>query len=168
MAVLQMMSLSCVDFSCLSTDLPGSERCSASSVKARRRRRHVPHSERPEPAVRKRNERERQRAGEVNTAFTELRDRLPSQGQSKRKRLSKINVLKTAIDYIEELTTLLATTGSEWHRDGQMEGTNDVTMSCNYQASYHSQVSPQIELSDQRSYENCHITQVSLKQTYLV
>ena len=74
--------------------------------KPKRRRRHIPHSDRPIDAVRKRNERERKRVDDVNSAFVDLQLHLPSDGRPRR-RLSKIKVLQTAIDYIDQLSSTL-------------------------------------------------------------
>lgn len=82
--------------------------------KKRRKRRHIPHRERPEAAVQKRNERERKRVDDVNMAFRRLGDRLEQgyffgihQTETSKKRLSKIGVLQGACSYIQELKTLL-------------------------------------------------------------
>ncbi|XP_038243453.2 achaete-scute homolog 4 [Dermochelys coriacea] len=59
-----------------------------------------------EPAfVRKRNERERQRVRCVNEGYTRLREHLPKELADKR--LSKVETLRAAINYIKHLQSLL-------------------------------------------------------------
>ncbi|KAL0962751.1 hypothetical protein UPYG_G00344880 [Umbra pygmaea] len=59
-----------------------------------------------EPAfIRKRNERERQRVRCVNEGYARLRDHLPQEFEDKR--LSKVETLRAAIDYIKHLQNLL-------------------------------------------------------------
>ncbi|XP_060100577.1 achaete-scute homolog 4 [Heteronotia binoei] len=59
-----------------------------------------------EPAfIRKRNERERQRVRCVNEGYARLRDHLPKELADKR--LSKVETLKAAINYIKHLQSLL-------------------------------------------------------------
>ncbi|XP_077400221.1 achaete-scute homolog 4-like [Vanacampus margaritifer] len=59
-----------------------------------------------EPAfIRKRNERERHRVRCVNEGYTRLRERLPREFDDKR--LSKVETLRAAIDYIKHLQGLL-------------------------------------------------------------
>ncbi|KAG7268780.1 hypothetical protein CRUP_034264 [Coryphaenoides rupestris] len=61
-----------------------------------------------EPAfIRKRNERERQRVRCVNAGYARLRDHLPAQRFEEKKRLSKVETLRAAIDYIHHLQALL-------------------------------------------------------------
>ncbi|CAB3377520.1 Hypothetical predicted protein [Cloeon dipterum] len=60
--------------------------------------------------VRKRNERERQRVRSVNEGFEKLRSMLPSEQfleVTSQKRLSKVDVLRAAIQYINHLQGLL-------------------------------------------------------------
>ena len=71
-------------------------------TKKRRKRRHVPHHERPLEAVIKRNERERRRVDDVNGAFKRLQTHLPRACKSHR-RVSKMAILQHAIEYISEL-----------------------------------------------------------------
>ncbi|GIY69253.1 BHLH domain-containing protein [Caerostris darwini] len=54
----------------------------------------------------RRNERERQRVRSVNDGFSRLRNHLPRNAQIKR-RQSKVDTLKHAINYIKQLQTLL-------------------------------------------------------------
>ena len=95
--------------------------------KRRKKRKHIPHSERPLEAVQKRNERERQRVHEVNAAYLNLLNHLPelttitpdhcvipharmaSTGPTTSK-TSKINILRQAIAYIESLSNILSAT----------------------------------------------------------
>ena len=80
------------------------------SQKPRRRRRHVPHRERSQCAVIKRNERERRRVHDVNEAFKTLQQYLPSREtdeSSECKKISKMAILKEAIQYIDQLASLL-------------------------------------------------------------
>ncbi|XP_051911179.1 achaete-scute homolog 4 [Hippocampus zosterae] len=59
-----------------------------------------------EPAfIRKRNERERHRVRCVNEGYARLRERLPREFDDKR--LSKVETLRAAIDYIKHLQGLL-------------------------------------------------------------
>ncbi|CAL1568923.1 unnamed protein product [Knipowitschia caucasica] len=64
-----------------------------------------------EPAfVRKRNERERQRVRCVNEGYARLREHLPREHLPREledKRLSKVDTLRAAIDYIKHLQSLL-------------------------------------------------------------
>ena len=59
------------------------------------------------------NLRERLRMGEINTAFEKLRDKLPNPmqqaGKSKCEKLTKINILHVAINYIRAMENLLET-----------------------------------------------------------
>ncbi|CAG0890078.1 unnamed protein product [Cyprideis torosa] len=61
--------------------------------------------------VSRRNERERQRVRCVNNAFLKLRRLLPNEHVSKR--MSKLDILRTAINYIEDLRHLLEFTVEE-------------------------------------------------------
>ncbi|XP_027128249.1 achaete-scute homolog 4-like [Larimichthys crocea] len=59
-----------------------------------------------EPAfIRKRNERERHRVRCVNEGYARLREHLPQELEDKR--LSKVETLRAAIDYIKHLQSLL-------------------------------------------------------------
>lgn len=63
-------------------------------------------SSQPKPAsVSRRNARERRRVKQVNDGFVVLREHVPK-GQ-KNKKLSKVETLKAAIDYIQQLSTML-------------------------------------------------------------
>lgn len=85
-----------------------------------------------EPAfIRKRNERERQRVRCVNEGYARLREHLPQELEDKR--LSKVETLRAAIEYIKHLQKLLdlsvsgmeapfgAPRGSEWSSDGESQ-----------------------------------------------
>lgn len=56
-------------------------------------------------AVARRNERERNRVKQVNLGFATLREHVPSGNKSKK--MSKVDTLKSAVDYIKYLTQLL-------------------------------------------------------------
>lgn len=58
------------------------------------------------------NMRERQRMGEINTAFERLRDKIPNpvlSGRGKCEKLTKINILHVTINYIRAMENLLNT-----------------------------------------------------------
>ena len=57
--------------------------------------------------IRKRNERERTRVRNVNEGFDRLRTHLPLLPNQKDKRLSKVETLRFAIEYIKQLQDLL-------------------------------------------------------------
>ncbi|XP_028255452.1 achaete-scute homolog 4-like [Parambassis ranga] len=64
-----------------------------------------------EPAfIRKRNERERHRVRCVNEGYARLREHLPQEFEDKR--LSKVETLRAAIEYIKHLQSLLDLNGS--------------------------------------------------------
>lgn len=66
--------------------------------------------QRPHPAqVARRNERERNRVKLINNTFASLREHLPDNvnGLEKSKKMSKVDTLKAAIDYIQGLQDLL-------------------------------------------------------------
>lgn len=72
-----------------------------------------------EPAfIRKRNERERHRVRCVNEGYARLREHLPQELEEKR--LSKVETLRAAIDYIKHLQSLLdpSAAGMEASPDG--------------------------------------------------
>ncbi|XP_074605460.1 uncharacterized protein LOC141858573 [Brevipalpus obovatus] len=58
--------------------------------------------------VRRRNERERTRVRNVNEGFERLRQHLPSMRNQKEKRLSKVETLREAINYIRYLQNQLS------------------------------------------------------------
>ena len=60
--------------------------------------------------IRKRNERERQRVRCVNEGYMRLREHLPQEFEDKR--LSKVETLRAAIDYMKHLQDLLDFNGS--------------------------------------------------------
>ncbi|XP_045114898.1 uncharacterized protein LOC123506695 [Portunus trituberculatus] len=67
---------------------------------------HVPHREKPQHLVARRNARERRRVQSVNVAFSRLRRVVPgTSGRSKR--VSKVKTLQGAMDYISHLQALL-------------------------------------------------------------
>ncbi|KAI1301375.1 Achaete-scute -like protein 1a [Halotydeus destructor] len=59
----------------------------------------------PQPQVARRNERERNRVKMVNTGFATLRNHVPN--GSKNKKMSKVDTLRAAVDYIRELQDML-------------------------------------------------------------
>ena len=60
----------------------------------------------PQPAkVARRNARERNRVKQVNSGFDHLRSHIPS--AAKHKKMSKVDTLRHAVDYIESLTKML-------------------------------------------------------------
>ncbi|KAK7107332.1 uncharacterized protein [Littorina saxatilis] len=65
----------------------------------------------PAVAVARRNERERNRVKLINTTFATLRDHLPHGGgaraTSKNRKMSKVETLRAAIEYIRKLHTLI-------------------------------------------------------------
>ncbi|GFQ84558.1 achaete-scute homolog 1 [Trichonephila clavata] len=64
----------------------------------------------PQPAaVARRNERERNRVRLVNLGFATLRQHVPS--TTKNKKMSKVDTLKSAVEYIKRLQELLGETG---------------------------------------------------------
>lgn len=65
--------------------------------------------------VAKRNARERRRVQAVNSAFAKLRKCVPLENRSKR--LSKVKTLQKAIEYIEELKSVLGTGDSSFEED---------------------------------------------------
>lgn len=76
---------------------------------------HLPSSSRstgPQPsAVARRNERERKRVKLVNEGFNTLRKHVPH--SSKNKKMSKVDTLRSAVEYIRRLKELLGETNSE-------------------------------------------------------
>lgn len=64
----------------------------------------------PQPAaVARRNERERNRVRLVNHGFATLRQHVPN--STKNKKMSKVDTLKSAVEYIKRLQELLGETG---------------------------------------------------------
>ncbi|XP_041354903.1 achaete-scute homolog 1a-like [Gigantopelta aegis] len=62
----------------------------------------------PTIAVARRNERERNRVKLINTTFASLRDHLPHASKgSKAKKMSKVETLRAAIDYIRDLQSMI-------------------------------------------------------------
>ncbi|CAB4059659.1 unnamed protein product [Lepeophtheirus salmonis] len=57
------------------------------------------------------NQRERQRMGEINVAFEKLREKMPSptSGKNRCEKMTKINILHVAINYIRALESILDT-----------------------------------------------------------
>ena len=90
--------------------------------KSTRRSKHIPHHLRPQHVVERRNQRERLRVQDVNQAFYTLQQLLPldsnsiqSDGQKEQcvtatknsSRVSKVQTLRAAVDYIEALQKML-------------------------------------------------------------
>lgn len=88
---------------------------------AKRKRKHIPHAQRPSEYVEKRNRRERTRIRTVNEAFEKLRRKVPSCGQDPELRISKMEVLTHAIGYIEDLCGCLGygSFTEYWRHEGQ-------------------------------------------------
>lgn len=79
----------------------------------------------PQPAtVARRNERERKRVKMVNLGFETLRDHVPE--GKKNKKLSKVDTLKSAVEYIKQLRQLLKYTEEENIFDNEL-GASDNT-----------------------------------------
>ncbi|CAD5110681.1 unnamed protein product [Dimorphilus gyrociliatus] len=74
----------------------------------------------------RRNERERNRVKHINSSFAVLRQKLPSSSGKKRK-LSKVDTLRGAIDYIRHLQKLLKKTGGG-HVEDEDETEDDEDM----------------------------------------
>ncbi len=90
----------------LKREVRNSRKKSFSGENKRKRRRHVPHNQQERSKVQRRNERERQRIQAVNGEFVRLRKLLPYGNSTKR--VSKEDILKYAIHYIEELSRLIS------------------------------------------------------------
>ncbi|XP_023929973.1 achaete-scute homolog 1 [Lingula anatina] len=84
-------------------------------------------------SVMRRNERERNRVKHINKTFTVLRSHLPN-GQNNKK-MSKVETLKRAIDYIRYMEDLLTETGNNF-LSGQVQTdlSSGVPSSMNYSA----------------------------------
>ena len=72
----------------------------------KRTRKYVPHHLRSVESASKRNARERKRQTRLNDALEQLRDRLPTE-LTERKKLAKGAIMSAAVEYIEQLTTML-------------------------------------------------------------
>lgn len=66
---------------------------------------HVPHCQKPTHIVAKRNARERKRVQTVNDAFALLRKHVPR--PSKSNKVSKVAILKVAMEYIQSLQSMI-------------------------------------------------------------
>lgn len=71
--------------------------------------------------IRRRNERERQRVRNVNEGFERLRSHLPLEGKERDKRLSKVETLRFAIDYIHDLKDILQDADEREQKQQQMD-----------------------------------------------
>jgi achaete-scute complex protein len=58
-------------------------------------------------SIARRNERERNRVKTINSTFSKLRAHLPCSSSSKSKKLSKVQILRAAIQYINQLANIL-------------------------------------------------------------
>lgn len=65
----------------------------------------------PVNVIARRNERERNRVKTINQTFAQLRRHLPSTG-TRRRKLSKVQILRLAIQYIDEMQKTLEKTGA--------------------------------------------------------
>ena len=66
------------------------------------------------------NKRERKRMGTFNEALERLRESIHCDEENKRKKMSRIQTLKTAIQYISDLTKVLNQTDSHFQPQGQI------------------------------------------------
>lgn len=82
---------------------------------------HHPHSH--PNTIARRNERERNRVKTINGTFAKLRQHLPC--SSKTKKLSKVHILKSAIQYIDQLQHILDAQDNEVNKDNQSHATAD-------------------------------------------
>lgn len=102
---------------------------------------HIPHREKPPHLVAKRNERERRRVQQVNSAFSVLRKTVPVENRNKR--LSKVKTLQRAIEYIESLTDLLSSLGAQMPTNGSSSSCNSISNVHNDELAISSDASPQ-------------------------
>ncbi|ELU00233.1 hypothetical protein CAPTEDRAFT_79839, partial [Capitella teleta] len=58
-------------------------------------------------SIARRNERERNRVKTINSTFLKLRAHLPGTSNNKSKKLSKVQILRSAIQYINQLGDIL-------------------------------------------------------------
>ncbi|CAH1799577.1 unnamed protein product [Owenia fusiformis] len=79
----------------------------SSYSKPKRKRIHIPHSQRPTEFVAQRNERERSRVHSVNEAFMVLKKHVPLKVKDPSKRVSKAKILLAALDHIHNLLDCL-------------------------------------------------------------
>lgn len=70
-------------------------------------------------SITKRNERERRRVKMVNQGFSTLRQHLPV--QKNEKKISKVETLRSAVNYINQLTKLLNTINNNHECDSTKE-----------------------------------------------
>ncbi|KAG7172635.1 achaete-scute homolog 1-like [Homarus americanus] len=100
-------------------------------------------------AVARRNARERNRVKQVNNGFATLRQHIP--GAAKAKKISKVETLKQAVDYIRSLQELLD------DHDSLMHHTNSLVMT--------SQPSPAVSRAPSHPYTNAVAPTSVLTQT---
>ena len=129
----------------------GASVCGGPVRPAKKKRRHIPHRERPVHAVKKRNERERNRVTGVNEALFVLRDHLPE--DMRQQRLSKINILYSAIDYIDYLSRVLHSEAPETHERVPTMTSPLTTSPCQYQC-------------EEERYRHQHLHQHHLHQEF--
>ena len=94
---------------------------------------YIPHKDKPEHIVEKRNARERRRVEAVNNAFISLRNVIPYKNRSKR--LSKAKTLSIAINYIQTLQDMIFEHDSSlsscmWEQSGAYQDGQDTTGGC--------------------------------------
>ena len=65
----------------------------------------------PQPSVARRNERERNRVKMVNQGFATLRNHVPN--GAKNKKMSKVETLRSAVEYIRQLQKVLGNQSNE-------------------------------------------------------
>ncbi|CAH1799576.1 unnamed protein product [Owenia fusiformis] len=85
----------------------------SSFSKPKRKRIHIPHSQRPTEFVAQRNERERSRVHSVNEAFMVLKKHVPLKVKNPSKRVSKAKILQAALDHIHNLLDILESRKSQ-------------------------------------------------------
>ncbi|GIX68832.1 achaete-scute homolog 1 [Caerostris darwini] len=105
------------------------------------------------PAVARRNERERNRVRQVNMGFATLRQHVPNGAKSKK--MSKVETLRSAVQYIKQLQRLLNNDGTplddensapfeEQHFQGLLGGSPDPSLGSDASSPYDS-LSPEDE-----------------------
>ncbi|EFO14622.1 helix-loop-helix DNA-binding domain-containing protein [Loa loa] len=126
--------------------------------------------ERPPFMVAKRNARERTRVHAVNQAFVALKFHLPAI-RSNTKRVSKLKILRAAIDYIAALTDLLHSENADFSKLNVSSYSFDNTMNVSSRSRQENQVSSKdnmmkIEESEQRQQRTIPQNTYSAAQCY--
>ncbi|KAK7108079.1 achaete-scute homolog 4-like [Littorina saxatilis] len=104
--------------------------------------------------IRKRNERERERVRGVNDGYERLKDHLPFGG--KEKRISKVETLRAAIDYIKQLQELLDETPPSVSNDRKddTDDDNDKTKSSTHKVKATTKYAPENQRSHPKNKRN--------------